>query len=121
MECRFCKTTENLIKDSHKINKLGETIQSYRCRDCNRRICAKFRETEAGRISTRKAVYKYMEKNKERALAWKRAQYWNAIEYPCIICGNTPAERHHPNIREPRIIVWLCRVHHKQADRNVVK
>lgn len=33
---------------------------------------------------------------------------------PCIECGKVPAERHHPDYRNPTEIVWLCKEHHEQ-------
>lgn len=32
---------------------------------------------------------------------------------PCIICGKTPAHKHHPDYFDPLYVVWLCPAHHK--------
>ena len=40
---------------------------------------------------------------------------------PCLICGSEPAQAHHPDYSNPRLVVWLCaphhRAHHERAER----
>ena len=35
---------------------------------------------------------------------------------PCRACGNPKTEAHHEDYSKPLDVVWLCRVHHRQAD-----
>jgi hypothetical protein len=36
------------------------------------------------------------------------------IPQPCWVCGEK-AEAHHPDYSRPLDVVWLCRIHHRQA------
>ena len=36
---------------------------------------------------------------------------------PCEVCGAIPTDGHHVNYNEPYNIRWLCKKHHKMADR----
>lgn len=33
----------------------------------------------------------------------------------CIVCGDINAVMHHPNYRKPLVIMWLCKIHHRQV------
>lgn len=37
------------------------------------------------------------------------------IRQPCFVCGYEKVEGHHPNYDAPLDVVWLCRMHHRQA------
>lgn len=51
---------------------------------------------------------------KETRNAIKRG---DIIPKPCVICGETKVDAHHPDYNKPNDIVWLCRKHHVLADR----
>jgi hypothetical protein len=36
------------------------------------------------------------------------------LKLPCAQCGRLKVDAHHPDYRFPRIVVWLCRKHHRQ-------
>jgi len=36
------------------------------------------------------------------------------IRKPCETCGIEPAQAHHPDYSNPRLVVWLCEDHHRQ-------
>lgn len=33
---------------------------------------------------------------------------------PCSVCGVEPAQAHHPDYSQPRLVVWLCKQHHRE-------
>jgi hypothetical protein len=35
------------------------------------------------------------------------------VRQPCTECGTSPAQAHHPDYGNPRLVVWLCPVHHR--------
>jgi hypothetical protein len=37
------------------------------------------------------------------------------IRKPCVECGCTKSEAHHPDYNRPYHVIWLCREHHKAA------
>lgn len=32
---------------------------------------------------------------------------------PCTECGTEPAQAHHPDYGNPRLVIWLCLDHHR--------
>lgn len=40
------------------------------------------------------------------------------IRKPCEVCGKLITDAHHRDYRKPLEVVWLCRRHHQEADRN---
>ena len=41
------------------------------------------------------------------------------IPQPCAICGSPNVEMHHPDYDRPLEVVWLCKPHHREADRTI--
>ncbi len=39
---------------------------------------------------------------------------------PCMICQNPKSESHHKNYFRPLEIIWLCKIHHRMADRGEI-
>ena len=42
------------------------------------------------------------------------------VPMPCEVCGDTKVERHHEDYDKPMHIRWLCKIHHKQADKGLL-
>jgi|SRR5215472_7140805 len=60
------------------------------------------------------AVKRWREKFPEKAAAHCVANRVHPTAMPCSIEGCTNlGERHHPDYKKPKDIVWLCRKHHK--------
>lgn len=120
MYCSKCKTTENLLKYTKQKMKDGSIKQYYYCRQCNTNRVGRYLKTDDGKIAFKKAAKKYALKNKVRSKAWQIAGYaeysGRIIKKPCIVCGEKKVHKHHPDIRKPLEIVYLCAFHHKQAD-----
>ncbi len=113
--CRICGVTENLYSQSRYTPKNGTpTSYTFICRACNTERLRRYRETPEGRMAVRRAVKKYEESHPDRKRAWGVAGYTHESG-PCSLCGESPADRHHPDIRKPKEIVFLCRLHHKRA------
>ena len=36
---------------------------------------------------------------------------------PCVVCGETKVDGHHPDYSKPYEIIWLCRKHHGETWR----
>jgi hypothetical protein len=71
------------------------------------------------RIELRKRVWeRWAAQHPERLLAQRAVN--NAVRdgrlqpLPCWVC-NASAEAHHPDYSSPLDVVWLCRIHHRQA------
>lgn len=39
---------------------------------------------------------------------------------PCFKCGSTKSEAHHYDYSRPLRVTWLCKIHHRMADRGDV-
>jgi hypothetical protein len=39
---------------------------------------------------------------------------------PCVVCGNIKSEAHHTDYSKPLDVIWLCKPHHRQADKKVL-
>lgn len=39
---------------------------------------------------------------------------------PCVQCGNTTTDAHHPDYSEPLKVIWLCRKHHQLLHRELL-
>lgn len=38
---------------------------------------------------------------------------------PCVKCGETNSNGHHPDYSDPIAVVWLCRKHHAELNRKL--
>ena len=36
---------------------------------------------------------------------------------PCAVCGDIKVEAHHADYSKPLVVLWLCRLHHKELHR----
>jgi hypothetical protein len=52
---------------------------------------------------------------------WAQAALRSAIKKglvkpgPCAVCGSTEhVDGHHPDYDRPLVVIWLCRLHHRQ-------
>lgn len=51
-------------------------------------------------------------KDKARAIAATMQTRGVIIKAPCALCGDLDAEKHHPDYKHPKDIVWLCKSCH---------
>lgn len=81
-----------------------------------RRLYAK---TDAGKAAKNKALRNYREKHTDRYFA--HVALGNAVrdgvvkKQPCLICGETKVEGHHPDYSRPLDVVWMCKKHHTET------
>lgn len=51
-----------------------------------------------------------------------KLRYYGVLNIiPCIICHNPVVDGHHPDYRKPSEVIWLCKIHHKQAHKGVLQ
>ncbi len=92
----------------------------HMCRGCNTKQKKEYRKTDKGRKATIRAVLRYQEQNELRKKVWGQTNYRIPVSKPCIVCGDLPVHKHHPDINRPLEVVFLCPLHHKQAERELV-
>lgn len=56
-------------------------------------------------------------KHRVRNKVYKAVKSGKLIKTSCIVCNNCKVEAHHSDYSKPLQIEWLCRLHHKQADK----
>ena len=101
----------NKCKECHKAQ-----VRAYQVanRDYYRQI-DKVRAMLPHRIAARqKWEAKYPERNRARRIVQNEVKAGRLVGLPCLICGGD-SEAHHPDYSAPLDVVWLCRLHHKQA------
>lgn len=73
--------------------------------------------------SARRAVKKWVAKNKEKTWAHDRVRYalktGKLVKGSCEACDTERVDAHHDDYTKPLVVRWLCRKHHKDAHRKV--
>jgi len=123
-ECRTCKRVydkrwykanaeqcRNAVKRWRKANPERYLGNDRRWRKANAEQCGEYH---------RRTVAKYPLRNKARAALRHEVRVGRIIRGPCQVCASTiRIEAHHHKGYEPEFwldVVWLCRVHHTEAD-----
>jgi endogenous inhibitor of DNA gyrase (YacG/DUF329 family) len=93
----------------------GYSISRYQTQKNTDKL-RKYRQTATGKAAVAKAVRRYESKNPHRRLAWNKAA--KLPKKPCEKCGtNNKVHKHHPDPAHPLTVIYLCPLHHKQADK----
>ena len=106
----------------------AENIARYRKFDRARamlphRVAARkaYAQTPAGKRARRVAEVHYRsgDPRKYRAhyLVSNAIRDGRLVRRPCERCGNPKSEAHHDDYALPLAVQWLCKVHHREADR----
>jgi hypothetical protein len=66
----------------------------------------------------RKTKQKYPDRDKARALVRWAIKNGTIVKMPCQICGYARSEAHHEDYSKPLDVIFLCRKHHAEADKN---
>ncbi|PYE13388.1 hypothetical protein C7410_14743 [Paraburkholderia silvatlantica] len=124
--CRTCGETKPL--NMFVINKNGRDGFDNECKVCANARSREFAKRRPENILKNRAKMKalnaassaeYANRHPERILANKalaRAiQTGELKRHPCWVCGDAKVEGHHADYSRPLDVVWLCRLHHRQA------
>jgi hypothetical protein len=77
------------------------------CNDCHAAYMREWRKThKPSEEQRRKAI--------TRAYTKVLIKRGHLARGPCAACGIEPAQAHHPDYSNPRLVVWLCEPHHRQ-------
>jgi hypothetical protein len=116
--CAFCKIEFNALKD-----------QKLCSRSCSSKFSKNWKSGiehflfKKDKLSKKERDEQYARNYPERVLARKMVRYAidsrKLLRKPCRICGNEKAEAHHWDYSKPLDVDWLCRIHHKQADKQM--
>ena len=121
--CQKCKGTKDLFVNSKNKLKSGEISFSYMCTKCNTDRFRKLRKRKSYQENLYKAVYKSIEKYKEKQnsrLKLNEAIKKGFITRPekCYNCEKIgKVEGHHDDYSKPYDVVWLCKRCHNTLHR----
>ncbi len=122
MKCKTCKTQNNLSKDFTRPS--GSIV--YICSSCNTKRSKKYRGTPNGKVNSRKAVYKSIDKYryKQNARVLVHTAIKNGELCKPNICENCLIKKevfgHHENYLKPLDVVWLCRDCHILTHKTII-
>ena len=132
---KWCPRCSHYLKPQrfNKNKNRGDGLNGY-CRDCQNKCNKKYRQTEKGKItsrkqnkseahrkSSRKCSAKFMptyniihrkETTARNKLKWLFAKYINRDDFVCAICSKQPVETHHENYDLWYVFIPLCRKCH---------
>jgi hypothetical protein len=123
MICSHCH--KDFPKEILIINSHTEKRKYYNCRKCNRERHQKYSQTPEGKKHVRAAVYKSIEKYRDRQNA--RARVYYAVKRGEIIkpkfcskCGEiTKIYAHHITYSKKLNIQWLCMNCHRKKHKKI--
>lgn len=83
----------------------------------------KYQSSPAGKKATQingqRMRAKYPEKKQAREEVLKALRKGILTKKPCEVCSNPKSEAHHKDYSKPLEVEWLCRPHHKIADKKL--
>jgi hypothetical protein len=144
-ECSVCQ--KELSFDCFYVNRSSYDGKMSKCIECTKSYQLKRREEERknkpdGWKQKTKDMVAYMEqwkKNNPGYMTKKKKEWWDknkerlAIKYkvkyaiktgkltklPCVKCGATDVDAHHPDYSQPLSVVWLCKQHHRDLHNGI--
>lgn len=127
--CKDCKTEK---EDSDFYGIQGE------CKDCTKkRVSKNYRtrlvyykkydvvrnkrpERKVSRLQSQQRQRKaHPEKYIARLKAFRAIRSGLLVREPCKVCGKGNVEAHHEDYFKPLKVIWLCKKHHIEADRQL--
>lgn len=68
-----------------------------------------------------RASYKtrFPERVRAREMVTSRIKRGTMERLPCAVCGELKSEAHHEDYAKPLEVIWLCRKHHREADKKL--
>jgi hypothetical protein len=73
--------------------------------------------TEERRQSLRRSMARNPEKVAARRKLEDAVRHGRVKKEPCVGCGATRVEGHHPDYTKPLEVIWYCRRHHVEVHR----
>jgi hypothetical protein len=126
-DCLQCKRKYGAERYKLKGTQLRQQVKEYYQLNKTKRTqqIKKYRQTEAGKKYVRdnyKSMYsKYTYKWKARSKARYAIKIGTIAHLACEVCHNFLSEAHHPDYSQPLEVWWLCRKHHRMADKGELR
>lgn len=131
MQCATCGK-ERELSEFYRDTKRKDGYQTS-CKDCvkervkanyrrNREYYAEYDKRRRLRPARKAKLMEYQRRRRERhpdkyqanTMVANAIKSGRLIKEPCVVCGKTKAEAHHPDYSQPLDVVWMCRTHHME-------
>lgn len=60
---------------------------------------------------------KYPERDRAHKVVFTEIRAKRMYKLPCLVCGEKKVEAHHQDYLKPLEVMWLCKLHHGEMDR----
>jgi hypothetical protein len=84
-----------------------------------------YQKTEAGKQAIRRTAERQKALHPDRFAARQivsdAKKRGDLKANPCVRCGGTPSEAHHPDYSKPLDVVWLCHGHHREEHGRIAR
>lgn len=126
--CTICKKSYKLDANNfYRVKRKEFNGFGYGCKNCEKsRIRNRNRKRNRSEYFLKYAKnYALKQENKIKLLA--RKVMTKAIKdkilsrQPCVKCGNIKVDGHHPNYSKPLSVIWLCKKHHQELHKTLLK
>lgn len=120
------KARQKWLRKFERIKADPKRLKKYR-EKCRRKSVAKYARIKANPKryerylnNTRKGIALWRIRNPLKAKAHQKVfielRAGRLNKKPCKVCGNQKSEAHHKDYTKFLDVVWLCKLHHVQAD-----
>ena len=115
--CRKCGAVKPLT--DFYANSTAADGREGRCKNCSNAYNRAYsrEHPESGRRRTAKHLREHPEQSVAHVAVRNALKSGELVRQPCEVCGDPDSEAHHEDYSKPLEVRWLCKPHHREADK----